>query len=386
VELSEEEFEAGLVRLLLDEPLTLHPAQHGWLVHTSTKATGKPQWQQLAHQSLGGLCKPGQPRGTCLSLLDDVMGLGEWEKLAVGLGLSFEPMRESIAQSLDETMTPQFFAAAIGAGLVTWALLAANPEPVFTKAAAIISAVMLIYLGVDVFLALVKACQELKRATDRATTWEELEEASQRFGRAVGPRVARVFILAVTVVVGRGTVGGIRWGMERLSRLPRFAEVAAVGGPQVGIVLEQVGEVSRVAVVQEGLAISLTPSAVAVFSTGSGNPGGSASTQGTGTNMTTTRQSGGVTYRFNTGHAFNRAHRTGSDLRNTNLTPDDVENAIMDHVNALRTSGGTLPMASGGAVPQPYLGRVRVGAHTIGFSAIQTPGGSVSVGTYYLLP
>jgi hypothetical protein len=41
---------------------------------------------------------------------------------------------------------------------------------VFTKAAAIVSAVLLIYLGVDTFLEGVDASQELKRATDRATT------------------------------------------------------------------------------------------------------------------------------------------------------------------------------------------------------------------------
>jgi hypothetical protein len=178
------------------------------------------------------------------------MGLRPWEKVAMGLGLSLEPMRESIARALDETMTPQFFAAAIGAGMVSWILLAANPEPIFTKAAAIIAAVLVLYLGVDTFIAVVKASAELKRACEHAVTLEELETASQRFAATVGPQVARVFILAVTMVVGRGMMGGATGLSARLPLMPSFAEASAVGSAQVGIVLEQVGAVSVVGLIQ----------------------------------------------------------------------------------------------------------------------------------------
>jgi hypothetical protein len=121
-------------------------------------------------KSVGGLCKAGQPKVACLSVLNELTGLSEWDKLGVALGLSFEPMRESIARAVEDTLAPQFFYPVIATGLLTWLILAANPEPVFTKAAAIVSAVMLIYLGVDAFLSVVKASMELKRATDRATS------------------------------------------------------------------------------------------------------------------------------------------------------------------------------------------------------------------------
>nr|WP_239470284.1 hypothetical protein [Archangium violaceum] len=116
---------------------------------------------------------------------------------------------------------------------------------------------MLIYLGVDVFLDVVKASFELKRSTDRATTFEELQEASQRFGRVVGPGVARVFVLAVTVVVSQGMVGGGAWLASRLSMLPHFPEAAAVGASQLGIRLGAVGQVSAVAVIEDSLVIAL---------------------------------------------------------------------------------------------------------------------------------
>ncbi|HEX8701677.1 MAG TPA: hypothetical protein VF815_22810, partial [Myxococcaceae bacterium] len=198
----QEAFEQALALLMLEEPLLLRPAKQGWLVRTSSSRTaGEATWQYWLGKGIGGPCRSGQSLDGCISLLDDVLQLSKGEKLALGLGMSMEPMRESIAAALQDTFTPQFFATAIGAGMVSWVLLAANPEPIFTKAAAVVAAVMVIYLGVDAFLAMVKACQELKRASGQAVTFEELEEASQRFGSAVGPEIARVFILAVAVVV-----------------------------------------------------------------------------------------------------------------------------------------------------------------------------------------
>jgi len=103
VKVDTEAFEEALVRLVLEVPLTLRV-----------------------------------PR---LSLLDDGMRLGEWDKLGIALALSLEPLKESIARAVENTLAPQLFYTVIATGLITWAILAANPEPVFTKAAAIVSAV-----------------------------------------------------------------------------------------------------------------------------------------------------------------------------------------------------------------------------------------------------
>jgi len=152
VKVDTEAFEEALVRLVLEVPLTLRAPQQGLLVRASHPGdTVDTRWQRLMRKSFGGLCEPGQRRDHCLSLLDDGMRLGEWDKLGVA-------------------PAPQLFYTVIATGLITWAILAANPEPVFTKAAAIVSAVLLIYLGVDTFLEVVDASRELKRATDRATT------------------------------------------------------------------------------------------------------------------------------------------------------------------------------------------------------------------------
>lgn len=188
----------------------------------------------------------------------------------MALGLSLGPMKESISRAVEDTLAPQLFYTVIATGLITWAVLAANPEPVFTKAAALISAVLLIYLGADIFLELVDASQELKWATDRAVTAGELEQASQRFAKRVGPEVARVFVLAVTVGVGHGMAGSSAWLASRLAVLPSFREAARVGASQVGIHLENVAQVSTVAVVGNAVVVSLPATAAAMVVSGGG--------------------------------------------------------------------------------------------------------------------
>jgi hypothetical protein len=181
VKVGAEAFEEALTRMVLNAPLTLRPPQQGWLVRASYPSDDPDtRWQRLMSKSFGGLCEPGQRRESCLSLLDDVMGLSEWDKLGVALGLSLEPMKESISKAVENTLAPQLFYTVIATGLITWAVLAANPEPVFTKGAAIVSALLLSYLGVDTFVEWVEASRELKRATDGATRPEELEQAGQR--------------------------------------------------------------------------------------------------------------------------------------------------------------------------------------------------------------
>lgn len=274
VQVDTEAFEESLTQLVLNAPLTLRPAQQGWLVRASYPGTSEDtRWQRLMSKSFGGLCEPGQRSENCLSLLDDMMGLSEWDKLGIALGLSLDPLKESISQAVQDTLAPQLFYTVIATGLITWAVLAANPEPVFTKAAALISVLLLVYLGAETFLEVVDASHELKWATDRAMTWKELEHASQRFAKRIGPKVARVLVLAVTLVMSQGMTGGAALLASRLPMLPSFSEAAA-GAARLGIDLANVGQVSSVAVVGGSIVISLpaTAPAMAAQSMGNGTP------------------------------------------------------------------------------------------------------------------
>jgi hypothetical protein len=116
----------------------------------------------------------------------------------------------------------------------------------------------------------VDASRELKRATDQATIPLELEQAGQRFAQRVGPAVARVFVLAVTLVVSHGMVGGAAWLASRAATLPNFMEAAAAGASELGINVASIGQVSAVAVVGGTVVISLPATAVAMAAQGPG--------------------------------------------------------------------------------------------------------------------
>lgn len=265
VEVGAEAFEEALTQWVLEAPLLLRSAQEHRLVYATYPGSAPDtRWRVLMSKSFGGLCGAEQRRGNCLSLQEDVTGLSEWDKLGVALGLSLDPLKESISHSVEQTLAPQLFYTVIATGLITWAVLAANPEPIFTKAAAIISALFLIYLGVETFLSVIDASRELKEATDSATTAEELGHAGRRFANRIGPQVARVFILAVTVVVSHGLTGGASFLAARLPGLPGFSEAAAAGAAQIGVNLANVGQVSAVRVVGSNLIISLPSTAVAM--------------------------------------------------------------------------------------------------------------------------
>ncbi|WP_164021522.1 AHH domain-containing protein [Pyxidicoccus trucidator] len=279
VEVDAEDFEKALARLVLHLPLSLRPSDTGWLVRASTRGSILDRaLRSTLHKDYGRWCRAHEGPGDCLSLLENGLGFDDRSRLALALGLSLDPMHESIADAVEETLNPTFFKAVVVSALVSWAILAANPEPVFTKAAAVVAVVMLAYLGVDAFVAIVKACVALKQAADRATTFQELEEAGEHFGQVVGTQGARVFVLAVALVVGKGVTGGTSGLASRLPVLPGFPQAAALSASQLGVNLAAIEQVSAVAVVEGGVAIALAPGAVAMVVMGSdgirGDPDG----------------------------------------------------------------------------------------------------------------
>nr|WP_128797209.1 hypothetical protein [Corallococcus coralloides] len=272
-------FEKALSTWVLEFPLSLRAERQPWLVRAAYQAsTPDARWRSLMRKSFGGICRTSHENEDCLSLLTDVSALSGADKLGVALGLSLGPLKSSIAKAVEDTLAPQLFYTVIATGLVTWAVLATNPEPVFTKAAAIISAILLIYLGVDTFLTVLEASRELKRAAEKAISAGELAQAGQHFANRVGPEVARVFVLAVTVVVSQGMAGGAASLASRLSRMPGYPDASVVGATRVGIELAHVGQVSSVAIAGNTIVVSLPATAVAMVArNGAGansNPGG----------------------------------------------------------------------------------------------------------------
>ncbi|CAM4393574.1 SitA5 family polymorphic toxin [Corallococcus exiguus] len=258
VTVGEGAFEKALTELVLVTPLRLQASRPGEWVRASYS-----RGPQVSDRAFGGFCEPGLRRGDCISLLEDVMGLSDWDKFGVALALSLDSLKEIISRAVEESLAPQLFYSVIATGLVTWAALAANPEPAFTKAAAVISALLLIYLGAETFLELIEASQDLKLATDGATTWKELDASGQRFAARVGPSIARVLVLAVTVAVSHGMTGGASLLAARVATLPNFPGGAA-GASRVGINVAGLEQVRAVSVSGGVITLVLPSTAVAM--------------------------------------------------------------------------------------------------------------------------
>ena len=265
VPVSAREFEDALTQLVLEVPLTVRSPRVVRAVAKQGAELDRGLGFMLRDR-YGRWCRAHEAPGDCLSLLEDGAGFGELDRLTLAVGMSLEPLRASIGTALQDTLNPEFFVSVVSGAIASWVVLAAAPEPLFTKAAAVIAAVFLAYVGVQSFLAVVRACGALKDATDRATTFQELEEAADAFAQALGPEVARVFVLAVTMLVSHGVTMGLS---SALSLMPRFPGAVRLGPARVL-------DVSAVAVAGEVVEVTLASTAVTMAVVGpppSGGPG-----------------------------------------------------------------------------------------------------------------
>ncbi|WP_375742812.1 restriction endonuclease fold toxin 5 domain-containing protein [Corallococcus interemptor] len=275
VPVSAREFEEALTRLVLEVPLTVRAPK---VVRAVAKKGAQLDlgFGFLLRDGYGRWCRAHDASRDCLSLLEDGAGFGELDRLTLAVGMSLDPLRASIGAALRDTLNPEFFVSVVSGAIASWVVLAAAPEPVFTKAAAVIAAVFLAYVGVQSFLAVVRACGALKEATDRARTFQELEEAAEVFAQALGPEVARVFVLAVTLLVSHGVTMGLS---SALAWMPRFPDAVRLGSTQAGFNPARVLDVSAVAVVDGVVEVTLASTAVAMAAVGppppssSGGPG-----------------------------------------------------------------------------------------------------------------
>lgn len=76
------------------------------------------------------------------------------------------------------------------------------PDPVLTKGAATaFTLLMWGYLGWE-FFDLLRAYAQLHEDAPRASTFAELREVGERFGRVIGPNSIRILVMVATATLG----------------------------------------------------------------------------------------------------------------------------------------------------------------------------------------
>jgi hypothetical protein len=146
-------------------------------------------------------------------------------------------------------------------------LLAPVPEPITKGAALVFSAAMWAYLGWE-FFNLIKAYAELYEDAPRASTFAELREIGERFGRVIGPNSVRVLVVVATAAIGETAALA-----SKTPKLPGFAQASERVAANTGLgLLETTTGAERLIVsVPEGtIRVVFAPHAVAMAARGVG--------------------------------------------------------------------------------------------------------------------
>ncbi|NTX39292.1 AHH domain-containing protein [Myxococcus sp. CA051A] len=211
-------------------------------------------------------CERTGRRGDCLQALVDGTRLEGDGRYALAMALAHGAVLEEMLEAFQDMADPSaMVAAAMWTGtmyLILWTV----PEPVSKGLAAVMTATLIAYLGVDTFWSLTTGFTRLMEEADRARTFDELRVVGERYGKVMGRDAARAFALLATVAIGNTAAGFA----GKVPMLPGSAQASVQAASQAGVVLSAVGEVRAVAVVGEVVTLAVAADAVSATAQGLG--------------------------------------------------------------------------------------------------------------------
>lgn len=274
---------------------------------------------ELLAQTRGylGWCESIRKHGDCLQIVRNGGILDAHGRYAVAMGIAQGETIEATKDSLKGMVDPDAVMAMLVSGMTMYMMLWVLPEPISKGVAAVLTAALVVYLGVDTLYALGRGWKALVDSVDKATTFEELRAAGERFGRVMGANTARILFMLATAAIG---------GEANLAKvaptLPGAAQASRLALGEGSVALEAVGAVESVVVAEAGLTIVLAPGAVVMASHGGflGSKRGPLANPPYQELQNGDAVIGGRTF---SGHALDQ-------MRNRGLTPAVVEDAIQN--------------------------------------------------------
>ncbi|EPX60107.1 hypothetical protein D187_002193 [Cystobacter fuscus DSM 2262] len=206
--------------------------------------------------------RTGRP-GDCLRLLTESPTLNGDGRFALALALAKGAVLDEMLEAFKDMADPHAMVAAVLWTWTTYMVLVSLPDVTVSKGlAAVMTATIISYVGVETFWGLVVGFKRLMDEADRATTFNGLRAAGERYGKLMGRNAARAFAMLAMAAMGN-TAPGLA---AKVPKLPGSMQAAVQAETQVGIRLAAVGEVETVAVSAETVTIALAPGAVAMTS------------------------------------------------------------------------------------------------------------------------
>jgi hypothetical protein len=210
------------------EALRLLPDTGRRIVLTSGSATGAAWLTPLA-QGYGRFCAQRGTPGDCLERFGDGPELDDEDKRAIALALAIGPAIDAADAELRAMVSPTRLVTLVSLSLTGYMALLVVPEP-FSKGVAAAATVLLWgYLGWELW-DLIRAYVRLSEESARATRFEQLREAGNRFAGTIGPNSVRIMVL-----VGTAAVGGTLSLASKAPKLPGFGQVARTAEAAGGI-------------------------------------------------------------------------------------------------------------------------------------------------------
>nr|WP_224362054.1 AHH domain-containing protein [Hyalangium versicolor] len=210
-------------------------------------------------------CRSAQGvEGDCLSALVGGKYLDMQGRYMLAMALSKSPVLEEFQKALGDMVSMRAVLQAAVGTVVTLLVLLALPEPVTKFVAAWATAALVLWLGASTLYHLVKGWFELMEEMKTATTFEEIRDAGEKFGRLFSREAAQAFSMIVMALLTHTAKGFT----EQVATLPGSAQVSLHAAEQEGVLLSEVGAVESVAVTEDGFSMALAPGAVAMAASG----------------------------------------------------------------------------------------------------------------------
>lgn len=127
-------------------------------------------------------------------------------RFSMALRMSPQFMPAGASEAAEQLFNDPIFLWGTMAGITAYLALWLVPEPVFTKAAAVLTTIGLMSLvafSVSEIINLASAWMTLSDESAKATTLEELEKAAEKFGKSLGGSGLRILVALATVVAGK---------------------------------------------------------------------------------------------------------------------------------------------------------------------------------------
>jgi hypothetical protein len=216
----------------------LMPLEDGTPLEAASAADIARRYRELCQEDFGG--------GDCLGLFNDGPVLTREDLRTLGLALSLRYVLKETQVTLRDMVSPQALVSMVVWTGCFYLLLWLLPEPVSKALVAGLTLALLAWLPAKMVWSLMDGWAVLVHEVDRATSYEQIEQAAERFRKVMGESTAHVIIMLVTAAVA----GGAAKFAAKLPKLPGFGQAAEWAEAQ-GLNLAQAGEVEAVAAAEE---------------------------------------------------------------------------------------------------------------------------------------